>query len=232
MFCSQCGRQLPDTAKFCSFCGAKLDLEPSAAAQTLEVPVYDDAQDTTPESACPVEQSAQEEPSVSAAPSPDAEWTEAEQLQPYVLEEMGAAAVQEERPAVSRRKRWLLAVGGIVAVAAIVVGCLMIFCNPAARLERQLERDWCQSTVNAYGFSSLLLLEFDDGVMTVTQKSDYFETRQLGEYRYRVLDGTSFRLEGINVTYTVEFNDNQNAMTISPGMLQGGSEETWFNFES
>ncbi|NLN42280.1 MAG: zinc ribbon domain-containing protein [Clostridiales bacterium] len=36
MFCGQCGRQIPDSAKFCGFCGAKFEKEKIKIATTVK----------------------------------------------------------------------------------------------------------------------------------------------------------------------------------------------------
>lgn len=42
MWCTQCGKQLPDGSKFCEFCGTKVELEEPAAEPVIEEPVVEE----------------------------------------------------------------------------------------------------------------------------------------------------------------------------------------------
>lgn len=60
MWCTQCGKQIPDTNRFCEFCGAKL--EPVAAAEPVEEPIVELAAEPVVEEIPVVEEPVYEAP--------------------------------------------------------------------------------------------------------------------------------------------------------------------------
>lgn len=123
MFCTKCGKELPEGAKFCIYCGADTAAivtgEPEAAVQE-SVPV--EAAETAPvapEAEVPVAPDAEAE--VPANP-------ETEKREEPVEEHDVLAAPEEEAPVPAAKKKgmsgWLIAV---IAAAAALVVCAAVY---------------------------------------------------------------------------------------------------------
>lgn len=109
MFCKNCGKELPDTAKFCSGCGT-----PVAPAEPQPAPV---SEPETREPVVPAENTVPEAEEVPAAPeaeeSPAASETEES---PAAPEEPGISA-----PVKRRGRSGLIVIGGIAVVAILAI---------------------------------------------------------------------------------------------------------------
>ena len=116
VFCKNCGKELPDSAKFCSGCGTPV--APEATAPGAEPPVEE-----TPVSPAPP---AEEVPVPSASPTEDL-------TAPVVPVQPDAPQGEEHVPAPVTKRRGVsgMVVIGLGAVAAIVVIVLWSSCFPA-----------------------------------------------------------------------------------------------------
>lgn len=132
MFCGNCGRQLDDNAKFCTACGAKVQVIPAAEPAVEKTPV---------EEKKPLTVHRVEEKPVTAPPAEDMpiaapRMEEKSVAAPPAEEKPVAAAPAEEKPAPKHRKtpkqRKLRRLGilqvllAILAVVAVVAAVLLI----------------------------------------------------------------------------------------------------------
>ena len=132
MFCGNCGRQLDDNAKFCTACGAKVQVIPAAEPAVEKTPV---------EEKKPLAVHRVEEKPVTAPPAEDMpiaapRMEEKPVAAPPAEEKPVAAAPAEEKPAPKHRKtpkqRKLRRLGilqvllAILAVVAVVAAVLLI----------------------------------------------------------------------------------------------------------
>lgn len=113
-FCTECGKPIPENAKFCRHCGAKVELDPAAQPQAEEQPVvHTEPEVSKPESSEPVNpEPVASEPEQPTAKQPALNMMEREQEPAPVQAAQAVAFPWEEL-----RKRRMLRYAGIAAAA-------------------------------------------------------------------------------------------------------------------
>ena len=139
MFCTNCGRKLPDNISYCPFCGAKAYSEAAGDAAVIDEPAaeahaaHEPAAEESAAEAPVTQESAAEAPVTQepatespAAQEPDAEEPAAETpvtLEPSTAETPAAAAViAEDTPAEPAKKKKTGLIAAIIAVLIIALG--------------------------------------------------------------------------------------------------------------
>ena len=102
---------------------------------------------------------------------------------------------------------------------------------PSYAVPESLLRTWIQTGYEYYtGAEYMLELTFtEDSVSMISRTLDGEE--DYGTYRYYLTDDDEIYLPELGESYEFYFNDNENMLTISPGIFTEWEEETWFNFE-
>lgn len=96
-------------------------------------------------------------------------------------------------------------------------------------LRNELMRGW-STTETVKGKFYEMVLDFDKDIITYTydcKDSDVNET--ITEYSYKVISENEIKIEGRKETFKIEFNDERNLMTVSPGIITGKEFEFWHN---
>lgn len=117
---------------------------------------------------------------------------------------------------------------GVVALLAIVF--FVVNEMGKASLKKELLRDW---------------MDIDDGIIKVLDFSDNkveyrLETgyswmdMTVGKYDYKVVSKNKIKINMFGdkyETYTIEFNDDKNMITVTPAITSVDSKENWFNLD-
>lgn len=133
MFCSNCGKELPDGTKFCSACGAPMAKaeDVKEEAKTEEVKAEETKAEEVKAEEAKAEETKAEEPKVEEAKAeePKAEEVKAEETkaeEPKV-EEAKAEVVTTAEPKAKKSFKVPAIILGCVAAVAVIIGCVCIF---------------------------------------------------------------------------------------------------------
>ena len=155
----------------------------------------------------------------------------------------------------AQRKRWrpwmTVLICCVVAAALSVAGWASLFHALSGagspllqRIEEQIDRypaanktpqtllrTWIQTGYDYYtGEEYLLELTITEENISMTYRTAA-GTEDYGTYRYYLTDDGRIYLPELRESYEYSLNENENMLTISPGIFTEWEEENWFNFE-
>lgn len=119
----------------------------------------------------------------------------------------------------------------IIAVCLVAVLGVWVLINEIgkANLKKELMRDWETVEVDGGSYYSLEL-DFSDDEIEYNFESFYIDDT-IATYKYTVISGNQFKVDGRDTVYTVEFNDDKTMMTITPALTSTDASEYWFHFD-
>ena len=180
-FCSNCGAQLQDNARFCGECGQKQEVTPLQETPESEAPVYE-----APVYEVPVQEEPVYEAPVYEAPAYEAPVYEApayevpqQQYEPAygapVYDPVGYGMAAPQQP---KKKKTGLIVGisvAVVAVVVLVVALIMIFGGSAGNETVHYEAYSCQMYGMELGVDDEWIELHPDGTATIRLVYDDYE---------------------------------------------------------
>ena len=121
----------------------------------------------------------------------------------------------------------------IIAIIAscmvvVLVACFIINGIAKTNLKKELMRDW-ENVEGSSGSYYTLKLDFSEDKIKYIFDS-YYIYDTIATYKYTVISGNKFKIDGEDTVYSVEFNKDKTMMTIRPALTSSDSVEYWFNF--
>lgn len=235
MFCEQCGKPVSDYAKYCRHCGTKLEYYKLAREQLAQQATPPEAAAGSGEGADDADAPIADDPSVPAAQTDRAEaYAFAETFEPTTLPGgfVPPVPVQMQTAAQPRPTGVIvLATACLMAAGLICAGLWFWLFGAQHKLKAELDRDWTQVHTQE-DVVYVVHLKFDDGTMSCYYEAGTYK-EQVDCWDYEIIsDDQIALLDDSGTVITVSFNDNRNRMTLSPGCLNGGDTEHWFNFDT
>ncbi len=139
-----------------------------------------------------------------------------------------ASAAEVKTRTFSKIPKWI----GFAIASVVILGAVFLGVNETgkASLKKELLRDW------VYTDGSILkVLDFSDDEVEYRLETGYsWMDTTLGTYDYKIVSRNKIKIKMYGDkynTYTIEFNDDRNMITVTPAITSTDSEENWFNFD-
>lgn len=121
-----------------------------------------------------------------------------------------------------------------IGIAAIVV-CLVIFCGVTemekANLKKELSGEWKY----VYEEKIIKVLDFSDGQVEYRLETGYSwldTTVTQGNYKVVGKNKIKMNITGDKYeTYTIQFNDDKDVLTVTPAITNSDQEEVWYSLD-
>lgn len=118
----------------------------------------------------------------------------------------------------------------IIAVVCIVIAVFAVNEVTKANLKKTLIKEWYD--VND---SIIKVLDVGEDNMEYRLETGYsWMDTSLGNYEWKPISGNKIKIKRFNdkyETYTIEFNDDKDVLTISPAITSADSSETWYHID-
>lgn len=120
-----------------------------------------------------------------------------------------------------------------IGIAAIIV-CFVIFCGVAemekANLKKELSGEW------KYVYKEIIkVLDFSDGQVEYRLETGYsWLDKTLAQGKYKVVGKNKIKMNITGdkyETYTVQFNDDKDVLTVTPAVTNTDEEEVWYSLD-
>lgn len=214
MICPKCNNEIPDAAKFCSFCGAPVE---TTVEENIQTPAMENAVEENIQNSFENQQQFQQ--------------GNPEILQnSFVNQPVTPIPPQKKKvPAIVFVLIPLIFIGGIVFVISTILGFV-----GKANLHNQLQRDWSRTEHSDSSYYTLVL-DFDEDTIEYNFDStyDWIDTT-IATYKYKVISSNKIEItrdSGITSVIEIEFNDDKDMLTMTPALTSVDSSENWFNFK-
>ena len=115
----------------------------------------------------------------------------------------------------------------LAGILVLVVIAVAVFSAQKSNLKKELEKTWFVTDGEI-----IKVLEFSDDKVEYRLETGYvWMDDTLFDEEYKVVSGDKIKIRMFEddwETYTIEFNDGKNSMTVSPAMTSVNNSENWY----